>query len=528
MHAAAGTKSTFTCQPPLPSAIESANLHSHMHFSPQYPPPPPPGPAGTFAHFGPFPPPPPSTGYMPVPPGPPYQTYVANELRIKSLEENINTLTVMLTELQEDRSRCDKIYSDEIKNLSLQVSSLQAAQSEPRPTVDTQCLTSLQDLLIGSSLIKHIDEKQLSNTKVHCKRGARPKDITRICNLKARAGEKYETVSLLVGANRLNRSDPLSNVESTADEVMMAAQAAANIASKVRVIETPPRLTSDAMLTAVDNLNKEVEKRCTDKGYDFVNTRGDFWLANGKVNKAFIDQKDKVHLTPAGSEALLECLDIALINPADPRKGVRPDPPRPSPVEAAKKKQVLPPPPSNPKPSDIKKQRKPNQNRPRKQQVDHGNHATQFAQPMGGHTRFYQHSSSNGNGNSSPNAGHSNTQERNQWQDVNEGGRKFQRNMRTGRAASSGASTQGRSHMQARGNAREYHGGHTTPNLQQPHPPTQQTRGRNTMQNNLTQERNPQCQLCANFGHSAASCRSRSQSCYTCGQTGHFSRVCPQ
>ena len=120
-------------------------------------------------------------------------------------------------------------------------------------------------------------------------------------------------MSLLVGANRLNRSDPLSNVDSTADEVMMAAQAAANIASKVRVIETPPRLTSDAMLTAVDNLNKEVEKRCTDKGYDFVNTRGDFWLANGKVNKAFIDQKDKVHLTPAGSEALLECPVLAML-----------------------------------------------------------------------------------------------------------------------------------------------------------------------------------------------------------------------
>ena len=451
----------------------------------------------------------------------------------KVIGKKMEFITNLILEYGEARIKSDTTQAEQLENITALLKLMPPTTDTPAPVAENHRSATHQEpteehlpnLLIGSSLVKLVDESQLKNTKVLCKRGAHPSRMTRIFKAKARAGERYQSVTLLVGGNRLKRDDPASNVIATAEEVMTAVEHAMAISDKVRVVELPPRLTSDPMTGAIVDLNTEVEKRCVKAGVDFVQTRGSFWLMNGCPNSGLIDKKDKIHLTDVGTEALLECMNIPLVNPADPRKGVRPEPPRPRPAEAAKKKQVpppLPPKDPNPKPTEKKKHRKPNHNRPRKQQVGHATHPTQFAQPMGGQTRFYQHASSNSNG-------RPNTQERNQWQNVKEGGWKSARRYtRTARAASSGAPTQGRSHMQARGNPREYHGGHARPNLQQSHPPTRQTRGRSTMQNIFTQERNPQCQLCANFGHSAVSCRSRSQSCYTCGQIGHFSRACPQ
>ena len=457
---------------------------------------------------------------------------------IERLEDKLNTLTTIITDYAEERSRCEKIYTDEIRRLSSQIEYLREAKESHPPSVGNTAASNASNhasdkehLLIGSSLVKLVDESQLKRTKVLCKRGAHPSRMTRIFKAKAKAGERYQSVTLLVGGNRLNRADPASNVASTADEIMTAAECARAISDEVRIVELPPRLTSDSMTSAIVDLNSEVEQKCTDKGFEFVPTRGSFWLGNGCPNRGLIDRKDKIHLTDVGTEMLLECMGMELINPEDPRRGVMPEQPRPSPSQSSRK-QASPPPERDHKTPDGRKKphspKKPQQNGPRKQpQTKRDN----FTPPMGGHTRFYSHSGGDNRNFDGPN--HARTQERNQYgQNGNQAEWKQQRknkNQHRRTAAPTDGPTQGRSLTNAQGNhAWSPHGNYATTSMPKPNAPGYQTRGRDAPNNNSTQERNSQCQLCANYGHSAASCRSRDQYCYTCGQIGHFSRVCPQ
>ena len=470
-------------------------------------------------------------------------TTPANMEVIRGLEDKISTLMAIITDYQEDRNRTDQIYTSEIRRLAAQIESLRDTrenghpESHP-PSVENTAASNVSNhtsakehLLISSSLVKLVDESQLKHTKVLCKRGAHPSRMTRIFKAKAKAGERYQSVTLLVGGNRLNRDDPASNVATTADEIMTAAECARAISDEVRIVELPPRLTSDSMIGAIVDLNSEVEQRCTDKGFEFVPTKGSFWLENGCPNRGLIDRKDKIHLTDVGTEMLLECMGMELVNPEDPRRGVMPEQPRPSPSQNSKKQASPPAEPARTVPNGKKKPhspKKPHQNDPREQPQTRRDN---FTPPMGGHTRFYSHSGGGNRNFNGPN--HARTQERNQYgQNRNQAEWKQQRknnNPHRRTAAPTDGPTQGRSLTNAQGNhARSPHGNYATTSMPKPNAPVYQTRERDAPNNNSTQERNSQCQLCANYGHSAASCRSRDQYCYTCGQIGHFSRVCPQ
>ena len=97
---------------------------------------------------------------------------------IRGLEDKISTLSSIVTDYQEDRSRIDQIYTSEIRRLSSQVESLRDTrenrppESHP-PSVGNTAASNVSNhtsakehLLIGSSLVKLVDESQLKRTKV--------------------------------------------------------------------------------------------------------------------------------------------------------------------------------------------------------------------------------------------------------------------------------------------------------------------------------------------------------------------------
>lgn len=271
---------------------------------------------------------------------PPYSTVVERD---QATSDKLKELSGMILDLQVQLNDRDMAYAEQMRLVTTLLKT-QADLHRPseKPTKGVEFVD--KHLFIVSSLVQLIDEDQLVNTKVICKRGAHPSRLTRVLKAKKRAGERYASITLLVGGNRLKRSDPLSNVTQTAEEVMVTAQAAKAIADHVRVVELTPRLTSDSMLAAIQQLNAEVENKCPENGIEFAKTSGHFWLTNGKPNRALIEQQDKIHLTSLGSEILLECLGFKLNNPSDPRKGVKPKDIRPTlpPKQSANRENAAP------------------------------------------------------------------------------------------------------------------------------------------------------------------------------------------
>ena len=427
---------------------------------------------------------------------PPYSAIVEREAFEKATSEKLNQLSAMVLDLQNQLNTRDNGIAQQMEL----VTTLLKAQAElhcPSPTPEAD---DDKHLLLGSSLIQLVDESQLKNTEVICKRGAHPNRLSGVLKVKAKAGEKFESVSLLVGGNKLNRSNPTSNISATADAIMETAECAKAISKKVRIIELPPRLTSDAMVGAIQGLNREVQDRCSAHGYEFVPTSGYFWLANGTPNRALIDPKDKVHPTELGAEMLLLSIGVQLSDPDDPRKGVKPKemrPPPPPKQSANENAAPIPPKGQKPKRQGKGKDRVPNPKAP-------SGPKQQGGPPMGGQTRFFSHASQG---------------KQNTWQNPPKSAAAARKRERAPpqmshtpeRSPPPAWSPNGRSagaHMQGPW-------GRSTP----------------TPQGSAwsTQERSPaeRCQLCLNAGHSAPACRSQSQPCYRCGKPGHFSRACP-
>ena len=454
----------------------------------------------TFTH----PNPPPQIPDVRFPP--PYSAIIEREAYEKATSEKLNQLTTLVLELQSQLNNRDKGYAQQMEL----VTTLLKAQAEldcPSPTADDDD----KHLLIGSSLIQLIDETQLKNTEVICKRGAHPNRISKVLKAKAKAGEKFESVSLLVGGNKLKRQDPASNISATADDIMKAAECAKSIANHVRIVELPPRLTSDAMVGAIQNLNREVQDRCSTQGCEFVPTSGYFWLANGTPNRALIDQKDKIHPTELGAEMLLLSMGLQLSDPNDPRKGVKPKEARPLPPPKQSANENAAPIPSKgqkPKRRGKGKDKTPN---PKAQPGP----KQQGGPPMGGQTRFFAHASQG---------------KQNAWQNPPKSAPTARKRERAP------------PHMNHTPERSPPHMSHTP---ERSPPPAWSPNGRTagahmqgpwgsstpTPQGSAwsTQERSPaeRCQLCLNAGHSAPACRSQSQPCYRCGKPGHFSRACP-
>ena len=405
----------------------------------------------------------------------------------------------------------------------------------------------IDHLLIGSSLVQLVDENQLKKTKVHCKPGAHPAGLTRVFDAKVKAGEKFESVTILVGGNRLKKSNPGQNVSAAAEEVIAAAESAKRITDKVRILELPPRLNSDAMVAAISDLNDQVKEKCTAHGFEFVPTHGSFFLANGYPNRALINQKDKVHLTDIGTELLLECAGIELLDPRDPRRGVKSkeekqslsdNPPQAIPdLKSTKGQKFTAPTPNIPSKGPKFKRQGDNskgKDRAPNHKASTGHAKQQRGPPMGGQSRFFTHAS-----------------RENEWQNPPRHAQQhawFQPS-----AAQQHARFQpsvAPQHAWSQPSAAQQHAWSQPPAAQQhawSQPPAAGYRGRGWPQDHVNSRPPPgpkpeagtpppgsaqgkypklTCHRCEFVGHHESMCNSHHSPCFKCGRFGHYKRVC--
>ena len=493
---------------------------------------------------------------------------------IKSLRSQLDQFQVQNVQYQ---AKCNENIIDIIKMQSVMCNTAND-KAHPEPVVQPNDPTPpnpkvLLDLAAGSSILRDLDEDQLDNTKVISISGAKPKLITSIFTAKKKDGERFNSISLAIGGNRLGRDgNPREKVQIAAEEVMETVSAAKLLSETVKVLELPPRLKTTEMTLAISELNSEVQRRCEEQQVEFVHTNGVFYLRNGNPNAALIDD-DLVHPTVSGSKEILTCLGLQV---RDGSYGV-----------AAKAAYKNKPKRRKPVPSHTNSTHVTPENESKKvtthaaeQGMKKSQKKNQAKNPpqhpaMGGQSRYFGHASTGYSQSSRQERNHipldlyENIQEKSpthsrsyqQHPKQRDSQRFGQRNSHENTHEKS--PTHGRNYQQypkqrdsqrsgqgdiysasARNSIPVYNTMHAPQNgkfTQHKPPVTQQSR--QSRQSSIPFDRKPWaqpapdytqerictdvCQLCNLAGHKATACKAKDKDCYHCHRQGHFSRVCP-
>ena len=169
--------------------------------------------------------------------------------------------------------------------------------------------TTKGDLVIGSSIIRDLDEDLYHGTTVISQSGAIPDDLTHTLKELAKDDQKYDRVMIVAGGNQLQ--DDIANVTETISSIKSTIAAAKQVGDTVSLCELPPRMNSINATEAVHALNIELKELARETECGYVETGQVFHLANGSPNDGYMD-KDNIHINLRGGDKLVECLQIKL------------------------------------------------------------------------------------------------------------------------------------------------------------------------------------------------------------------------
>ena len=151
--------------------------------------------------------------------------------------------------------------------------------------------TSEQTLVLGSSLLRYLDETRLDNTQVSCLPGGKIADIN--CELRAlrSTGSRFSKVIILAGRND---AAPIDMDLKAITEVFRSAIGAAKIISNsVTVAEIPPRLKPANALGNIHRLNRNIKNICDELEVIFAPNKSHFYMGDETVNEGYL--YDDVH-----------------------------------------------------------------------------------------------------------------------------------------------------------------------------------------------------------------------------------------
>ena len=172
--------------------------------------------------------------------------------------------------------------------------------------------TQRRDILVGSSLIKHVDENKLHETTVICKPGGKIADITaEIAKLPPKG---HRMVTVVVGGNDC-AARPAKPVDSIVNDYRTLIDTAISKAEQVTVGSICPRLTPDDVIETITAVNTELSLLCAAKGVIYVDHTPAFTLGDGTINDGYLAW-DGVHLTHAALNKLASNLRLRTKDPA--------------------------------------------------------------------------------------------------------------------------------------------------------------------------------------------------------------------
>ena len=167
-------------------------------------------------------------------------------------------------------------------------------------------------LVVGSSILRDLDENLYSNTQVDAVSGATPGAITKLLQNHKAKGKNFSQVIILAGGNQLNYDESESDhgIDETISAMKATVMAAQELSSKVSVCELPPRTHKDCAADVISRFNG----RLTEIACDIIPTQDNFYLADGTPNDGYLD-RDLIHLNIRGSAKLVKSMGLELRDP---------------------------------------------------------------------------------------------------------------------------------------------------------------------------------------------------------------------
>ena len=167
-----------------------------------------------------------------------------------------------------------------------------------------------QTVVVGTSLVKHMDENKLQHTRVICLPGAKLQWIAKtVRNLPPDTA--CNRLVVVAGGNDVADSNELQDAVNDYETVITEAK---KRFTSVVISSVPPRLDNEDFTAKIDHFNAQLCKMADDNGCQFTNHHDTFHLASGRINDGYYD-RDGVHPNPKATNKMAESL--GLISKAD-------------------------------------------------------------------------------------------------------------------------------------------------------------------------------------------------------------------
>ena len=148
-------------------------------------------------------------------------------------------------------------------------------------------------VVIGSSIIRDVDQEKLLDTDVKCKRGGCISDVKSVVE---QLTPGYESVTLLVGGNDCE-AKPIKSADAILKSYSELIDVAKEKCQTVKVSSICPRLNSKDVQDRIDAVNAGLVTACNERtDVKFMNLSPLFHLADGTINDGYI-LKDGIHIT---------------------------------------------------------------------------------------------------------------------------------------------------------------------------------------------------------------------------------------
>lgn len=166
-------------------------------------------------------------------------------------------------------------------------------------------------LIVGSSVLRDVDNEKLANAYVHSISGGKIEDVVKY--LTDIPTGKYNNVTLLVAGNDCDEDSSIVDIVQKYTDLidLTKSKFGETIVASVLPRHDPNTTT---IAERIDSLNAELQVICTEKGCKYTNNNCAFKMQDGKINDGFYLTErlsgKLVHLNDRGTTKLCELLSI--------------------------------------------------------------------------------------------------------------------------------------------------------------------------------------------------------------------------
>ncbi|CAH1780386.1 unnamed protein product [Owenia fusiformis] len=226
---------------------------------------------------------------------------------LTSMHTTLKATQVSLDALQRTNDALQSTNTDLVKQLAsktadcielnkenMQLRNRLLVADQPSTKQDARCQKSL---LIGSSIVRDVDETRLLDTEVISISGGKIADANRTI---AEKSGSYKSIILQVGSNDCAKCEDLDKI---AEDYKMLVKGAKQRTNNVIISSITPRTDNDTAQATIDLINAGLVTIAEDENCTFVNNDLDFKLRDGTVNAGYL-LPDGLHLSDAGTNRL--------------------------------------------------------------------------------------------------------------------------------------------------------------------------------------------------------------------------------